>query len=137
MMRSSRATDARDPNMTNALINPPNRIRELRTARGLTLLNVADQLHTSQTQISRFETGERTINLDWLQRIAKALDTNVGELLNSIDNSHAARTPSERALIDLMRVNGEPFADLILDLANAVQNHMGQQKRIEDETDGR
>lgn len=60
-----------------------NSIRSVRRARGLTLDAVAarcDPPTTAQT-IGRLETGTRTLSIDWLNRIAAALDVDAAELV--------------------------------------------------------
>lgn len=60
------------------------RIREMRQARGMTLQQLAEAIRpeptTAQT-IGRLETGVRTVSLDWLARIAEALDCHIADLL--------------------------------------------------------
>jgi transcriptional regulator with XRE-family HTH domain len=59
------------------------RIREVRRAKGLTLLDVAERCKpatTAQT-IGRLETGTRTVSVGWLNRIAAALDVTAGDLV--------------------------------------------------------
>lgn len=63
------------------------RIREVRRAKGLTLLDVAERCDpptTAQT-IGRLETGTRTLSLDWLNRIAGALAVDASELVQLPD----------------------------------------------------
>jgi transcriptional regulator with XRE-family HTH domain len=63
------------------------RIREVRRAKGLTLVDVADRCDpptTAQT-IGRLETGTRTLSLDWLNRIAGALGVDSSELVQLPD----------------------------------------------------
>lgn len=58
-------------------------IREVRRAKGLTLLDVArrcDPPTTAQT-IGRLETGTRTVSVGWLNRIARALDVEAADLV--------------------------------------------------------
>ncbi|MGP1352050.1 MAG: helix-turn-helix domain-containing protein [Parasphingopyxis sp.] len=58
-------------------------IREIRKAKGMTLQEVADRCDpptTAQT-IGRLETGTRTVSVDWLNRIAKALGVEAGDLV--------------------------------------------------------
>ncbi len=58
-------------------------IREIRKAKGLTLQQVADRCDpptTAQT-IGRLETGMRTVSVDWLNRIAAALNVDAGDLV--------------------------------------------------------
>jgi transcriptional regulator with XRE-family HTH domain len=59
------------------------RIREVRRAQGLTLLDVAERCApptTAQT-IGRLETGTRTVSVGWLNRIAAALGVTAGDLV--------------------------------------------------------
>jgi DNA-binding XRE family transcriptional regulator len=61
------------------------RIREVRRARGLTLDDVArrcDPQTTAQT-IGRLETGTRTVSIGWLNRIARALEVDAQDLVDS------------------------------------------------------
>ena len=63
------------------------RIREVRRAKGLTLLDVAERCNpptTAQT-VGRLETGTRTLSLDWLNRIAAALGVDASELVQLPD----------------------------------------------------
>jgi transcriptional regulator with XRE-family HTH domain len=62
-----------------------NRIRDVRKAKRLTLDDVAQRCSpptTAQT-IGRLETGTRTLSLDWLNRIAHALDVDSSALVRS------------------------------------------------------
>ena len=58
------------------------RIREIRKERGLTLQQVAERADTTAQTIGRLETGMRTLSIDWVERIAKALDADSSELLS-------------------------------------------------------
>ncbi|MFM2410210.1 MAG: hypothetical protein RL481_1038, partial [Pseudomonadota bacterium] len=63
------------------------RVREVRKAKRLTLLDVAERCDpptTAQT-IGRLETGTRTLSLGWLNRIAKALGVDASELVQLPD----------------------------------------------------
>lgn len=62
-----------------------NRIRDVRRTRNMTLDDVArrcDPPTTAQT-IGRLETGTRTLSLDWLNRIAAALEVESAALVSS------------------------------------------------------
>jgi transcriptional regulator with XRE-family HTH domain len=62
-----------------------NRIRDVRRARKLTLDDVARRCvpaTTAQT-IGRLETGTRTLSLDWLNRIAAALEVDSSALVST------------------------------------------------------
>lgn len=85
------------------------RIREVRRAKRLTLLDVAlacSPPTTAQT-IGRLETGTRTVSVGWLNRIAAALGVTAGDLVElpdradlpvvailSRDGAHAPRNES-------------------------------------------
>jgi transcriptional regulator with XRE-family HTH domain len=63
------------------------RVREVRKAKRLTLLDVAERCNpptTAQT-IGRLETGTRTLSLGWLNRIAGALGVDSSELVQLPD----------------------------------------------------
>lgn len=64
-------------------------IREVRRAKGLTLADVAERCDpptTAQT-IGRLETGTRTVSVGWLNRIAKALEVEAGDLVKLPDRA--------------------------------------------------
>jgi transcriptional regulator with XRE-family HTH domain len=52
----------------------PNRIRELRETRGLTLAELADRVGTTNQQISHLELGKRQLTVEWLRRLGVALE---------------------------------------------------------------
>lgn len=52
----------------------PNRLRELREARGYTQADLGELCNTSSQQIGRLEKGERRLTDDWMVRIGKALN---------------------------------------------------------------
>ena len=88
------------------------RIREVRRAKGYTLLDVAERCDpptTAQT-IGRLETGTRTLSLDWLNRIAGALGVDASELVLpvaahlGIDGVHA---PTKADTMVAPRLMGE------------------------------
>ncbi|MEP1126624.1 MAG: helix-turn-helix domain-containing protein [Ilumatobacter sp.] len=58
------------------------RLRSLRTTLGLSLDDLADRTHLSASTISRIETGKRTIGLDVLVPLARALQIDLDTLLD-------------------------------------------------------
>jgi transcriptional regulator with XRE-family HTH domain len=58
-----------------------NRIKILRTVKGLTQKEMAEQLHKSQSTYSRMESGELTISTDELKDIATVLGCSAEDLL--------------------------------------------------------
>lgn len=65
------------------------RIREVRRAKGLTLLDVAVRCapRTTAQTIGRLETGTRTVSVGWLNRIAAALGVTAGDLVALPDHA--------------------------------------------------
>lgn len=59
------------------------RIRQLRTERQLSQLDLANLVGVRQSAISAFETGEKMPRVDTLQRIASALEVSTAVLLDS------------------------------------------------------
>jgi transcriptional regulator with XRE-family HTH domain len=59
------------------------RIREVRRAKKMTLQEVADRCQppTTPQTVGRLETGTRTVSVGWLNRIAKALGVEAGDLV--------------------------------------------------------
>src|SRR3712207_2147228 len=63
------------------------RIREVRRAKKMTLQDVADRCEppTTPQPSGRLETGTRTVSVGWLNRIAKALGVEAGDLVTLPD----------------------------------------------------
>lgn len=71
------------------------RLRSLRTALGLSLDEMAARTHLSASTISRIETGKRTVSLDVLLPLARALQIDLNSLLDANDDDVVIRpTPS-------------------------------------------
>jgi repressor LexA len=61
----------------------PNRLREIRLRRGMTLQQIADLCNTAFQEISKLERGERRLTADWMDRLARALRVDRDELLQA------------------------------------------------------
>lgn len=99
------------------------RIREMRRQRGMTLQQLAESIRpepTTPQTIGRLETGVRTVSLDWLVRIADALDCHVSDLLDMPERPEMELlgtvgpqgkvTPSEEELVELASSALRPVA---------------------------
>lgn len=62
------------------------RLKQLRTARGISQVRLAMELSVSQHTISRYETGEREADYAMLIRIADYFDVSIDYLLERTDN---------------------------------------------------
>jgi predicted transcriptional regulator len=58
-------------------LEPAYQIARLRILRGLTQEQLAEKVGTKQPSIARLESGRSTPSLDFLQRVAEALDAQV------------------------------------------------------------
>ncbi|WP_298865770.1 helix-turn-helix transcriptional regulator [uncultured Microbacterium sp.] len=76
------------------------RIRQLRTAQGMTLEELASRIGRAPSQLSMFETGKREPKLTLLQGIARALDTTIDALLEGepLDERSTMEIALERAM---------------------------------------
>lgn len=80
----------------------PNRVNELRRARGMTQQQLADKVGCSKMQVSGIERGKREFSLSMMQRFAAALGVTAGELLHPDDNAFLL-AEEERLMIERMR----------------------------------
>ena len=60
------------------------RVREVRQAKGLSQMALADLLQVTTTYIGRIERGERSPSLPTVARLAKVLGTSVSDLCRDI-----------------------------------------------------
>jgi len=99
-----------------------NRIRELRKERGLTLKRLADLVGTSNQQISHLEKGRRRLTVEWMERIATALECHPSELLVG---GASVRNDRERAMIELFRGLSEEQQEAFLTATAALAKPVG------------
>lgn len=59
------------------------RVRELRSAKGLTQEELADASGLDRSYVGSLERGERNVSLRNIEKIAKALDVPIGSLFGS------------------------------------------------------
>jgi transcriptional regulator with XRE-family HTH domain len=83
-----------------AMDQMPNRIRELRKARGWRLEDLADKAGCGITYVHDLEQGKRELSYHWMKRFARAFKVQPADLLNDADNSKSLSAP-ERELVDL------------------------------------
>lgn len=60
----------------------PNNLRAWRAFRGLTQAQLAERVGTNSNMIGYLEAGERALSAKWLRKLADALDTTAGMLLD-------------------------------------------------------
>lgn len=105
-------------------------IKAARKARGLSLEKLAERIEpkTSYQQLSRIEKGTRTLSVDWVERIAKALRVDPIELIKPdqpkpIDPRLDEQVANElgRTLAQLALQGAEPDEGIVEVLALALQ----------------
>ncbi|MEE2814895.1 MAG: helix-turn-helix domain-containing protein, partial [Actinomycetota bacterium] len=116
------------------------RIRQLRTAQGMTLEELATRIDRAPSQVSMFETGKREPKLTLLQTIAKVLGTSLDGLLEGepLDERATKEIALERAMkgqtfralgIPAFRI-GKSLSDDAIDAMLALH---GEIERLRDE----
>lgn len=78
------------------------RIRQKRTERNLTQVELARQIGIQQSDLSRMEKGEYRVSLDVLFRLLQAFELSLGEFFGDLGS--AGLTPPEAELLESFRV---------------------------------
>lgn len=92
----------------------PNRIKELRDARGWSLRELDEHSGITHTKLHRIETGATPADISDLRKIARALDVKISALLNDDDVEMRADNFAA-GLLDIMKqIPSEVRADVII-----------------------
>jgi len=97
----------------------PNRIRELRLAKGWSQQQLADEVGCSKMQISGLERGKPKLDQDWMRRLAEPLGVTPADLLPVEDNPRAL-TEEEWALIQQFRAGDDRGRDELQRVADVL-----------------
>jgi transcriptional regulator with XRE-family HTH domain len=65
----------------------PNHVKAWRSFRGMTLAQLAEHVGTNANMIGYLEAGDRGLSAKWLRKLAAALDTTPGLLLDHDPNT--------------------------------------------------
>lgn len=78
-----------------------NRIGVLRRERGLSLAALAKAAGTTKAQIQKLERGDRRLSLEWMERLAGALQVKPSDLLpeSAVSCQHG---PEEREILEIV-----------------------------------
>ncbi len=95
----------------------PNRIREWRQARRLTLKQLAAEAHLAWAHLSKLELGQRELNQETMDRIAAALGVDAADLLLL---EKGGLTVEERRLVAIYRDSGAQSRATINAVADTV-----------------
>lgn len=87
-----------------------NRIREIRTAAGMSQEQLGELIGTTKQQVGRIENGGVELNLRWMRAIARAFHCAPADLLTDQDNPYRLEGP-ELELVDMFRALDRPQRD--------------------------
>lgn len=71
-------------------------------------------------QISTLERGGQSMSIEWMRRLAKALDVAPGSLLLLVDNAAAAHDPAEAHILELARSMPAAFREQFIAIGEAM-----------------
>lgn len=102
----------------------PTRLRQIRQQRKLTQEQLGKKVNVTKVSISGYESGNRTPDMETLQKLAEALDVSVDYLLGLTDEQFSVRvagqeielTPEEFKVFREMKKHPD-FAPMFHDLA--------------------
>lgn len=92
-------------------------LRRFRTAKNLSIGQVAEAVGTSRQHMQRMETGERNISLEWLMKLAEFYGVPVGQLIRDGDGL----SDLERDIISFLRDNPQD-AKILLSTYSALKD---------------
>lgn len=103
--------------MDNENKNIFSKIRELRRARGLTVNTLAQKMGENYQKVGRIERGTRSLTVDYLMKVARALETPVETLLGEDkkgEKGNALSAPSSDILNNVIELVEEYAAKVKL-----------------------
>ena len=106
---------------SKTLDNAPNRIRDWRLLRKLTLEELAGRVGVTIGHMQKWEIADRNISYERFKCIAKALNVKVSDLLRAEDSPDTLTEP-ERAVVAAMR-NNSTLAEYIKALVKVEVTH--------------
>ena len=78
-----------------------NRISILRREKGVSLTALAKAAGTTKAQIQKLERGDRRLSLDWMERIAQAMNVKISDLLPA-DVIACQHGPEDREILEIV-----------------------------------
>lgn len=107
---------------------PDNNIRKLRKSADLTQAELGQAVGLHQTQIGKFENGDRNLTIEWARRIARVIGDKlqqritVADLLGDEDMPYRL-TDEERALVEHFRTADDGQRQLIHRVAEPISSY--------------
>ncbi len=103
-----------------------NNIASLRKRAGISQTELANRIGTSLNMLGKLERGDRTLNANWIEKIAAALGVDPGdvitarEMLTLVNNSAAGRVPRPDVPPTRNSSEGETASVMRMDLSYAM-----------------
>ncbi len=110
------------------------KIDEMQRRADVSEAELARRLKTSQTQLQRLKVGDRRLTLDWLRRIARALDCSVADLLSDADAPNRVSVEEQSLLAELAKRGKSDMSDM-LEIVAAIDRLItreAEQRRVKD-----
>jgi len=104
-----------------------NSIAAVRRRKGLTLDAVAKAAGTTKSQIQKLEKGERRLTLAWMERLARALDISMSDLLPANETALPA-AQSDREILEVIGMLQDEDRRIVLDVATRLLGKTGRIK---------
>lgn len=107
-------------NYDHTAVMPKNRIRELRTNKGMSAAKLGALVGLSQAQVTRIENGGRGLSMPRAEKFAEVLETTVSEVFGLDDKIvlEAERTGNSPEIEPFEPQRGDPVASLIRNKPN-------------------
>lgn len=104
------------------------RIRKVRLEQGIKQKDLARRIGISQGALTNFELGRRKISLEWLLRIARALEVPVGYFMSAVESPMQEESlgPKEHRLLRAFRrISKDPRLQMeLLHVVERVGHHL-------------
>jgi transcriptional regulator with XRE-family HTH domain len=106
-----------------------NRIGWLRREKGMSLTALAKAAGTTKAQVQKLERGDRRLSLDWMDRIARALNVKVSDLLppHMVACQHG---PEDREILEIIAHLPSEDRTVLIRIANGLLNTKTQSDGI-------
>jgi len=78
------------------------KIRNIRQAKKLTVNNLAEKMGEDHQKVGRIERGKRSLTIDYLVKISKALDTPIEEFLSVNENKNSIDVSQSTNSLDIL-----------------------------------
>lgn len=109
-----------------------NNISEIRRRSGLSQTELAERIGTTLNMLGKLERGARTLDTDWMEKIALALDVQPYELIGPIDLSQRPPVPVSTSItLPVTLPSARALKEMFVGLLEAINVDPHQDERAE------